>query len=256
MKNITIEEISTAYTLLENKNSKKLYVFLHGWGGSQNSFLPLAKKIQQNHNALVFDWPGFGKSEKPNEPWNTHIYAKFFYKLLRESAFEEFSEIVLYGHSFGCRVMVRHLAEQNFDTRISKIFLTGAAGINLPLPFHKKIIKKIAATTKPFKKLIPIKIQSIIRRKILRAHDWDAVSGIMKQTFSNVISEADFRVELSKIKVSTTLIWGAKDTYTSIATGEIFAEKIPNIKKFHIFPDGKHGIHNTHLEQIFQIIKP
>ncbi|PID70071.1 hypothetical protein CSB37_03615 [bacterium DOLZORAL124_38_8] len=250
----TIESQKICYNLYQNPTAKRLYIFLHGWGGSQKSFTPLAQAIAQTHSTLIFDWPGFGQSDAPKTDWDTHQYAHFFKQFIDSFDFQDFEEIVLYGHSFGCRVMVRYLNEQKFSSKIKHLVFTGAAGIVFPLPWYKKVIKTGTAYVKPLKKLIPVSVQSFIRRKIFRAHDWDATQGTMKQTFLNVIAEPDFRFELETIKIPSTIIWGKNDTYTPLKAAFVYQKHLPTVKQLRVFENGRHGIHHTHAKEIKEII--
>ena len=44
----------------------RLFVALHGWGGSHREFAPLASRLPQNGRLLSFDLPGYGASPKPD----------------------------------------------------------------------------------------------------------------------------------------------------------------------------------------------
>ena len=46
-------------------NSNKIIVGIHGWGGTNNTFLPIQKKLNDEFTMINFDLPGYGKSKKP-----------------------------------------------------------------------------------------------------------------------------------------------------------------------------------------------
>jgi len=50
-------------------SSKKIIVGIHGWGGTNNTFLPIQKKLNDEFAMINFDLPGYGKSKKPTI-WN------------------------------------------------------------------------------------------------------------------------------------------------------------------------------------------
>ncbi|MEC7157119.1 MAG: alpha/beta fold hydrolase [Chloroflexota bacterium] len=50
-------------------NSNKIIVGIHGWGGTNNTFLPIQKKLNDEFTMINFDLPGYGKSKKPSS-WN------------------------------------------------------------------------------------------------------------------------------------------------------------------------------------------
>ena len=47
-------------------NSNKIIVGIHGWGGTNNTFLPIQKKLNDEFTMVNFDLPGYGKSKKPS----------------------------------------------------------------------------------------------------------------------------------------------------------------------------------------------
>ena len=47
-------------------NSNKFIVGIHGWGGTNNTFLPIQKKLNDEFTMINFDLPGYGKSKKPS----------------------------------------------------------------------------------------------------------------------------------------------------------------------------------------------
>ena len=47
-------------------NSKKIIIGIHGWGGTNNTFLPIQKKLNNEFTMINFDLPGYGKSKKPS----------------------------------------------------------------------------------------------------------------------------------------------------------------------------------------------
>ena len=181
----------------KNNQAENLIVFLHGWGGSAQSFTPLAQSLEKNlspkkFDRLQLDLPGFGKSEMPPiTGWDTEQYATWFAKWLdqfltattKDKKTRSYKNIVLYGHSFGCRVIVRYLLKQK--NWAHPVILTGAAGIKHPLPTRAKLAQRISALIKPIKRIIPPRIKKIILRKIFKAHDWaDAPKALSRTTSS------------------------------------------------------------------------
>ncbi len=47
-------------------SSNKIIVGIHGWGGTNNTFLPIQKKLNDEFTMINFDLPGYGKSKKPS----------------------------------------------------------------------------------------------------------------------------------------------------------------------------------------------
>ena len=55
--------------------SKKNLIILHGWGGSLQEWLPVAKRLEISYKVWLLDFPGFGGSPKPSTDWSIYDYA-------------------------------------------------------------------------------------------------------------------------------------------------------------------------------------
>ena len=56
-------------------------VLLHGWGQNIAMMEPLGNKLS-NCRVTILDFPGFGKSEEPEEIWSVEDYSNFLHKFL------------------------------------------------------------------------------------------------------------------------------------------------------------------------------
>lgn len=235
-------------------NAKKKLIFLHGWGGSaKESFFILALELQKNNpnlEIILLDLPGFGLSQNPpKEGWETFDYADWLNEVLKDLFPKETPKegISFYGHSFGCRVIVRFLTK--YPEFNGKSILTGAAGIKWPLSFRQKISVFLSKKFKRAKSLLPQKIQKFVLCKIFGAHDWGNVKPELKNTLEKILAEKDFRDTLPNIKNETLLLWGDKDTVTPLISGEVYAAQLPHAQ-LEILKNGRHGIHRTHQKII------
>ena len=50
-------------------NGNKILIGIHGWGGSNQTFLPLKDLVHKDFSMINFDLPGYGKSSVLSE-WN------------------------------------------------------------------------------------------------------------------------------------------------------------------------------------------
>ncbi len=245
--------------ILRIGEGKQKLVFLHGWGGSTDSFFQLCLNLEKklkDFEFILIDFPGFGKTQMPDKKgWDTFEYADWTYELLEKVFLEakknNFKNINFYTHSFGGRVLTRLLVKhtQNFG----KIILTGSAGVKWPLTAKQKVSMKLGKVFKPFNKICPKKIKRIIVSKVFGARDWDAVSDDLKPTLQKTVEEKDFREDLKKIQNEALILWGEKDSITPLKSGKIFAKNLAH-NKFLTFKTGKHGIHYTHKDKIIQEI--
>ena len=244
-----------SYQTLGSTKAKNIIVFLHGWGGSGQSFETLSNRILERKKSLrlvLLDLPGFGDSTPPpREGWTTHQYAYHLEEFLtKELKISETQKVHLYGHSFGCRVIIRYLLH---NTEFAgKIFLTGAAGIKWPPTFKTRCTKFLSKLLWPVKVLLPGKLRKKLLRR-LGAGDWADMKPELKHTFQKVLKEEDLRIHLAKIYQQIYLIWGRKDSYTPLKSAEVFHRSLPN-SRLKTFSDGKHGIHYTHIDTISKVV--
>ncbi len=227
---------------------KNTIVFLHGWGGSTNSFFELALELFKKRpdlDIILLDYPGFGLTGNPeSEGWTTHQYADWMQEFCDEL---NLKKPHFYVHSFGGRVLVRALLKN--PNLGGKLVFTGAAGIKWPLTFREKCSFFISKRSSKAKKALPQKLQKFIITKIFGARDWGAVAPDLKNTLKKVVEEEDFRDQLPNIKNQSLIFWGANDTITPLKSGKVYAEKLPN-NELVVFESGRHGIHYTHKQAI------
>ena len=249
-KFINIKNLKTHF--LQFGSSKKKLIFLHGWGVSAESFLDIAKKLktEKNIEIILIDLPGFGLSDSPPPTgWNIHDYENWLEIFLEKLNIKKAN---FFGHSFGCRILVQFLLKNKNIAQ--KVILAGAAGIKWPLSLRQKISIIISKNLYFIKNFIPKKIQKFIMCKIFGARDWGLVTKNLKPTLKKVLEEPDFQEKLPNIKNEILLIWGANDQITPLKSGKVFAKKLSNAE-LKIIPEGRHGIHKTHADEITNMIK-
>lgn len=230
----------------------KTIVVLHGWGSSINSWKPLLSKVSKTQFTTYFlELPGFGEAKPPTKAWTVSDYANFVSAFIKQIKSDTTYLVV---HSFGGRIATDILSSNK--AQIKKAIYIGAAGIKPKLNWFQKFTKKFSKNFKNISQkafLKPIfNFVRILIYKIHRSKDYLKVSGVMKQTFINVI-EKDYSAELQKINIPVRLIWGENDSYTPLWMGNLMHQKIPN-SDIVVIPDGKHGIHMQNPEVILNHI--
>ena len=196
------------YYEITGTKEKKAFVFLHGWGGSTVSFLPVINRLPFDEYCFVnFDFWGFGKSGQPQKALSIKDYADEVYEILKK---ENLKDVVLVGHSFGGRVAIKLAA--NYDDIIEKIVLVDSAGIKprRGIVFKFKIFKY-----KLYKKLAQKKLIKNFDLKKYGSDDYRGLSDLMKQTFIKVVNE-DLSKDAKLIKKPTLIVWGKNDKDTKL----------------------------------------
>ncbi len=172
-------------------------IFLHGWGGSIDSFRGVGEYFSVKFRCTLVDFYGFGDSPLPGV-MTLEDYADGIEEIIENYAM---NEVVLVGHSFGGRVAML-LASRN-NNKIKGIVLVDSAGLK-PRFSIKKFCKKISYK---FKKLLKMDVSKC------GSADYRKLSGDMRETFKNIVNfHLDYCLE--DIKCSTLIIWGKRDKDT------------------------------------------
>ncbi len=214
--NFKFEEISVHYEVINEKALSEPIVFLHGWGGSTNSFEFFVKNLSLERPFVLIDFPPFGESSLLSTGWTVQKYAQMVKCLLNTLGY---SKISIVAHSFGGRVAL-NLAS-NEGEYVSKMVLTGCAGIknrSLKTWFKVKFYKflKFLAKVKLYKK------SSLQKRG---SEDYKNLSDTMKKTFVNIVN-FDQRCDIKKVNCLTLLFWGENDTQTPFYFTKYFKKHI------------------------------
>ena len=184
-------------------------VFLHGWGGSIESFEIVAQNFA-NNRCLLLDFPPFGESEEPYEVWNNDTYVQLLRHLLDEL---KIKTCAIVAHSFGGRVAIKFASRYN--ERVEKIILVDSAGVKPRFSL---------------KKFVRIKRYKLAKKLGLKARDYSSpdykkLSPLMKKTFVNIISE-DLSPLLKNITCPTLIIFGKEDKETPLYMAKKLNKKI------------------------------
>jgi len=213
-------------------------LILHGWPSSSEKWIKVGELLAEHGiNVIIPDLPGFGKSQEPDQAWNTDNYIEWV-REFTDTIEELKKEFYLLGHSFGGSLAAKFAVKYN--QRIIKLFLVSAACVR-ESTLSKRFYYKVSKLVKVFS-FVPYYAlaRKAFYKFIIRKSDYPYMKGIMKDTYINVVSE-DLSHRLLFIKVPTVIIWGSKDDSTPIADAEFIQSKIKNSKLVAI-PDKKHSL--------------
>lgn len=240
----TIDNIRINY---EQKGSGDLIVLLHGWGSNIKLFSNLIDLLSKKYTVVAMDMPGFGESQEPPSAWCVDDYVDFVIKFLADY---DAKQVMLLGHSFGGRVIIKLNSRKDLPFTVSKVILVDSAGI-LPPKSNKKSWRtrkykmgKAFLSTKIMRKLAPNALEKL--RVKYGSADYVAASPLMRQVLVKVVNE-DLEPLLPNIKCPTLLIWGVNDTATPLSDGEKMEKLIPDAGLVKLENAG----HYSFLEQQF-----
>ncbi|MDR0950290.1 MAG: alpha/beta hydrolase [Candidatus Ancillula sp.] len=230
-----------------SSTSKKLIVFLHGWMSNSELWRSTMESVAKSNHIFAFDFPGMGGSSEPESDsgWGVSEYTDLTVNTISKAIAKlqannrEIEEIVLVGHSFGGRVILKLIGDLSYSQKnkanseyqfiknhISKIVLVDSAGVRSRKPTVKQKLGslKYKYFDKTFVKLINPKYFKQIQSN-RSSVDYKAASEVMKPIFVKVINE-DLEHCLSNIKIPTLLIWGQLDQDTPVSDGLLMEKKI------------------------------
>ncbi len=210
----------------EQKGEGDLIVLLHGWGSNIKLFANLIELLSKKYKVVAMDMPGFGESAEPPSAWCVDDYVDFVLDFLKDY---DTDKVMLLGHSFGGRVIIKMNSRENLPFRITKVILVDSAGI-MPPKSNKKSFRtyyykagKAILSTAIAQKLAPDALENF--RKKMGSADYAAASPLMRQVLVKVVNE-DLEHLLPNIKCPTLLVWGVNDTATPLSDGEKMEELI------------------------------
>ncbi len=229
---------------------KSPIVIIHGWNGKPERW-EKAKRLLEEKGFKVFipQLPGFVKDTQT--PWLLNDYAEWVIKFINRKQLEK---AVLICHSNGGRIGMKLAAI--YPDRVAKLFLINSAGIRTMPQWKRQFFRHIAKIGKTILGIFPFSSISGHTKKflykILREHDYETASPILRKTLVNILEE-DLSSEFSNIKIPTTLIWGVNDRLTPPTSAVKLHQAIPNSKLLWVGEAG-HALPFTHTEKMIDLI--
>lgn len=221
--NLSIDGLDINYS---KKGTGDFVFLLHGWGSNLELFTKLTNVISQKYTVVSLDFPGFGLSQEPKEAWSILEYAEFLIKFIEHFHCDK---VILLGHSFGGRVIIKMSSLSKLPFLIEKIILVDSAGIlpkkTLKHKFKLKMYKsgKLLLSFYPIKKVFPDALNYY--KKKMGSSDYSNASEIMRNVLVKTVNE-DLEPFLKNISAQTLIIWGEDDTVTPLSDGQKIKQAI------------------------------
>ena len=197
-----------------NEGGSNPLIFLHGWGQNIEMMLPVAKPFIENHDVIIIDLPGFGKSEEPKYAWNVNDYVEMLHTLIQKLKLKNVS---LIGHSYGGKISLLYASKYDVD----KLVLFAS-------PYKKEIQRESIKlkTLKTLKKVPVLNKLENFAKKHIGSTDYKNASPIMREILVNTVN-LDITEAAKKVKCPTLLVWGTNDEAVNISE----AYELENIMK-------------------------
>jgi pimeloyl-ACP methyl ester carboxylesterase len=181
---------------------------------------------------MMIDFPGFGMSPEPPRAWNIDDYTNMMEAFIRVNCPDDLDLLV---HSFGNRVALKLLNRDSVKNRISKVLVTGGAGMkprrSLKFYFKKYLAKTLKAPFLILPGSLSEKGLNTLRNtalwKSLGSSDYRELSGVMRETFVKSVSEHQDHT-LATITHDILLLWGRNDESTPVYQAERLEKGLKN----------------------------
>ena len=218
MSFINIQGIDLHYEVYGD--SGRPVVLLHGWGQNTEMMAFIGEYLKSHFIVYNLDFPGFGQSKEPPEPWGSEDYCEFLRAFLTEMKVED---PIFIAHSFGCRVALQYA----YRYKVHRMVLTGAAGIRdkRGIEYYAKVY-----SYKLGKKILSLKPFEKYRDSLSKnagSEDYKNASGVMRGTLVKVVNE-DLTDILPYINVETLLVFGEYDEMTPVEKGRHMEKLMPD----------------------------
>lgn len=208
-------------------------IWTHGWGQDHAAFMPMAQTFERLAKHTLVDFPGFGDSPAPTEPWSTADYADAMATFIKA---QTSGKVIWIGHSFGCRVGLQ-IAARHPDL-IQGLFLIAGAGLPRKRPLHHRLSHTARVYLfKALKKLIPLGLNEDWLRGKFGSADYKN-AGPMRDILVKTVNE-DLSDIARTITCPVKLVYGEKDTQTPPEIG----------KRLHALINGS-GVNNAEFIEL------
>jgi len=206
------------------KGGKPRIIWLHGWGQDHTSFLPLASLYKNRAQNVLYDLPGFGKSDMLPAGAGTADYAEAILKDLAGTGGEG---VIIVGHSFGCRVALRIAAKA--PGQIKGLVLISAAGLKQKRGLFWRVkshgLKMLGKLAGFSDRLFNSDLKTRYSERF-GSRDYKA-AGPLRPTFVATVTE-DLSGIAAGIKTKTLLLYGEEDSETPPELGLRYSALLAN----------------------------
>jgi pimeloyl-ACP methyl ester carboxylesterase len=188
--------VNIRYRYYTGSSNADPFVFVHGWAGSMEDWMPLVDYYRRQDTAcLIFDAPGFGisqfdsKAASRQADFSIERYMQDLAALLDEC---NFSRVRLIGHSWGGVVAMRFAAL--YPERVSGLSVIGGAYYD-PKNFIHQIFKWVSW----------LMVWLIVLAKpLLRRYRWARRLAVRRYTFKP-LNEQDAELVINDVIASNNL---------------------------------------------------
>lgn len=234
IKEPTFNEVTYVETYGDPSN--EAIIFVHGLGDEASKiWQDTAQALQNEYYILLFDLPGFGRSDKSNKLYSPYNYAYFINYLAGHFIQKPFH---LVGHSMGASISLKYAS---MFENIKSLMLIDAAGILNKIAYSQFLLKeKTQKVTQnngivDFVENLPSKLNEFLPLNLDSVLQYNASRKVLLRSNPSTIAatalvEEDFSLIPQRVNVNTLIMWGEEDKVAPLRTGYVLHKRIENSK--------------------------
>jgi len=267
-KFIVVDGVKTCYVDDGVKDGETL-VFLHGLSLSIHNMRLNYPYFFDKYRVVIFDFPGFGKSEFTDESYDIKYFSEFLLSFMDRL---EIEKAVLIGNSLGSHVAIQ--AALDYPDRFNAIVIESSTGIRQRFGIIEDIVIDIFIKENGFYNLPESKMRGHIERS------WHKVSSTSEELVRHRISyrrkyfgtdvyrnnntafyrglmhviRDSVRGRVHDVEVPSLIVWGRYDAVTKLDDAIYLHKKIKG-SKLEIIENAGHLAHIEQPDVFNRIIK-
>lgn len=260
-------DINLFYTDLSQGTSTQTIVLIHGWPLSHEMWdYQLTELPKHGLRVVAYDRRGFGKSSKPNGPYDYDALTDDLKAVLDHL---DLNDVTLVGFSMGGGEVARYMSRHN-GQRVAKAVLVSAVtpymlktednpnGVDKEV--FDEILEGLQKDRADFLQTFGKQFYGVnlLNRPVSQAHlDGDFFRAYLASPVATIecakaFAMTDFRSDLTYFKVPTLIIHGNDDKTVPIeASGEQTAKAIPGAR-YIVYGGAPHGLFFTEKDRLNQ----
>jgi pimeloyl-ACP methyl ester carboxylesterase len=232
---------------LESGMGQQIVLLLHGGGldSGELSWELLIPELAKKARVIALDWPGYGKSDKPDVLFDLPFYLNFFPQFMNAI---EIQQADLVGVSMGGAIGLG--CALDYPQRVNKLVLVDSYGLQRKAPFHKLSylfvripgMRALTYWSLRSRSLVKYSLGMILKRpgsvtedlvekvyrQLLIPGGTKAFSDFQNADISWQGLKTNFLDRLPELKVKTLVIHGGKDTLVPLEASEEAHQLIQN----------------------------
>lgn len=222
---------------LPRNRRPKLYI-IHGWTYTVAPWEhTIALLEKQGLVVEMLNVPGLTTSSK--KVWTIDDYKDWADRNIPDGS-------VALGHSNGGRILLNLCSEK--PDKLKHLILLDSAGVYETS--NKRDVARSLSKRLGFLKKVPGLTR--VWHKLTGASDYARAPENMKKTLTNML-DSDKSLNLAKVTVPTSILWGANDTVTPPHQAEIIHQSIKD-STLEIYPGWTHAPYISHPDQLAKAI--